>query len=272
MFRAFACFLLASSTLMGAMPEREPWLSSFLTSTLALEQSHMEASKLHTDRGKKRGYYHAEKTSVIASLTAYPGFSSEARLDLTHTQKKNYGFDAISVRGEYALFSDLSGDCVSMTGGGELLFSPISRICDLSSQNHSPIEVKAHLAVGKEFGYSGSRFYRIAASASVGKGTRGAAWMEVDAFIQKVFVESHYLSLFFVSEHGCSHHHLSSRKHFRGWATVGYTFGDVGVRYELHKNWLGVFYSEIRTRVFAHDTLSKAWGARIGVQMPFSLL
>jgi hypothetical protein len=257
---------------MGALPERKPWLSSFLSSSCALEQSHTEASQVDTTKGKKRRFFHSEKTSVIASAVFLPGLSSALVLDLTQTQKKNYGFDAISLEGEYALLSDLSGDVVSITGGGVLLFSPSSRICDLSSQNHSPLEVRAHLTIGKEFGYKGAHFYRAAGACRMGKGTRGAAWVGGDAFIQHVFKETHYTSLFFESEHGLSSKRLSSIDHFRGWATVGYTFGDIGLRYEFSHNWLAVFYSEARMRLFAHDALSKVWSVKLGIQFPLSLI
>lgn len=262
-------FLLISS--LSAL-EKDPWLGNFLEFTASLEQEHTSSHSLHTKQGTKRHFLHSEKTKALVTFMPQVDLGCAVELDLSATQKHRYGFDAVKGGVYYSLLNDLTSDVVSITPGLTCSLSPHARIHDLSSTNHSEIEIAAELAIGKEFAYKGDSFWRAWANGYAGVGLHGAPWLGLTGTCERIINDRHSISAFAISEHGLSHHKLHRAAHFQGWSRVGYSYADVGLRYTYKQYWLGTFYATVSKRLLSHSCPGNLFRAELGVIIPFSVV
>jgi hypothetical protein len=269
--RVLLVFLLLQAAPLPAM-NRQPWLGNLYEFEGAIVQEHTHSNTVSTTHGRQHKSLHSDYTKALLSVTPSTHIHAGIELDLAKTQKKGYGFDSFKAAMCYSWLNDIAGDAISLTTGLRASVSTASRVADLSSINHGICELEANLAIGKEFGYSGNGFYRAWTAGFVGSAGKGSPWIGAECHFERVIHDKHYMGIFLLAEKGTSSHKLSKHTHFRRWASIGYEFEDVGVRYAFKEAWLASAYIQVAKRIHAHFCPRNSWSVQIGITIPFSLV
>lgn len=268
----FSCLFLTFQVTSFSAVSRQPWIGNLFEFQGSVSQSHTQSHSINTrERNKKKALY-SDMTTMKLSAVPMEQLSVALELDFTKTKSHHFGFDAFKASARYDWLDDVAGDAISLTTGIATSFSTASRIADLSSQNHGVAELEVNSAVGKEFGYSDSGFYRVWAAGFAGIANQGSPWIGMECRLEKVIRDSHFIALFLQAEKGLSPGKLSKETCFRRWASIGYEFEEVGVRYSFKKYALGTAYTQVTKRVHARFCPDNSWSFQIGVNIPFSIL
>lgn len=267
-FSLLSCLFLSFASLPAA--SRQPWLGNLYELEASLVQNHTRSSQIDTARGREHKSLHSDLTMMKLSVVPLLDTSAEVELDLARTQSHHFGFDAFKAAVRHAWLNDLAGDIVSVGTGMSASVSTSSRVADLSSHNHGVTELEMNSAIGKEFGYSDSGFYRVWAAGFVGIANKGSPWIGVECQFEKVIRDCHFIALFFQAEKGTSSNKLCA--HFHRWASVGYEFQEIGARYSFKEYSLGTVYAQVVKRIHARYCPDNSWSIQVGVMVPFSVL
>lgn len=250
--------------------ESQPWLGNWLEFEASLYQTHTQSHTVDTKEGTKHKFLHAEKTMAAIEFMSHVDFSTELELDLTKTQKRSYGFEAIKASCRYRLLNDLTGDPVCLTAGLVAALSTPSRVKDLSSQQHGVFDLEGRIAFGREFGHHETSFYKTWALIKSGLASSGSGWVGGEVHVERIIHDRHHIDVFVRAEKGLSHHKLHHLSDFHSWSRIGYEYEEVGLTYSLKQIALGSFYIEGTTRLHARFCPKHTWSLRLGFMIPFS--
>jgi hypothetical protein len=191
--------------------QAEPWLGNWLEFEGAIDQKHTQSKTVDTKNGTKHIFLHQEKTSASLEFMPDPDVSAEAVLDLTKTQKRSYGFDALTASGRWKLLNDLAGDPVTLTAGLVMSLSTPKHVKDLSSTKKGVFETEARLAIGREFGLQDNAYNKVWLLAKSGIASTGSPWIGFEAVLGRSINDRHNFDIFFRSEKGLSSHKLYNK-------------------------------------------------------------
>ncbi len=191
----FLLFLCAATNLLGL--QSAPWLGNWLEFEGIIDQEHTQSRTIDTANGTKHKFLHQEKTIASLEFMPFVDLSAEIELDLTKTQKRSYGFDAIKGSSRYRLLNDLTGDPVSLTVGLSAALSTPKRVKDLSSSQHGVFETEASVAIGREFNLHEDSYTKLLALATSGLASSGSPWVGAEVHLGQVVHAAHRFDLFF---------------------------------------------------------------------------
>lgn len=238
----------------GWATELMPWFGNDKEFELRTSYLFQHYGKQHGSGGVTREDSCDHFVYLSLAMSPTPKVAAEIELSTGCTSDRDYfEFDAVTLTARYNICNDVVGDPWALTTGLTVAVPTSAALRDRGSLYHDEMDIVWHLSLGQEVPCGSSWSKRAWAVLGVGIGLEGSPWAKLQVSHESNYCDCHLLRLFARGQLGFGHDELDVTGEFPGYAHLGYSVMELGVRYTYVFLLKGALSMELLQRIMSRQ-------------------